>query len=133
MKKHLMLARIFAFVLLVLEAMPSGAVMYFMTDTERIRYTFSYFDPVTYGNADFGPFLTACLTVVLAVLLVIAFFIEKRYLYVSASVISVVASVLSLLPVLFGLEWMSAISWCISVVFICESVLLCIYVRNSEK
>ena len=133
MKQHLMLSRIFTLVLIVLESMPIGAVMYFMTDSGRIRQTVAYFDPTTYGYASFGPFPTACLTALLALILVVTFFVKKRTLYVTAAAIAVIATLLSLLPLLYGLEWMSGISWCISIILICESVLLCTSAKHPEK
>ena len=133
MKDYIRLARVFTLVLVVLEAMPTGAVMYFASESGRVRSTFSYFDPITYGYACFGPFLTACLTIMLAAVLLLLFFYKKRILYRSAAVLSVSAVCTSLLPILYGLEWMSGISWCISVILICESVLLVLYSKYAEK
>ena len=47
-------------VTLVLECLPFGAVCNFALDQgETVRKTFSYFDPVPFGYANFAPLLTA--------------------------------------------------------------------------
>ena len=48
---------------LILEILPYGAVCNFApSPTERIRKTFSYFDLIPFGYANFAPFLTAIIT-----------------------------------------------------------------------
>ena len=133
MKKHLMLSRLFCVVLLVLEVMPGGAVLCFKTDEERIRSVFSCFDLTVFGNANFAPFITSLLTVALLILLTVIAFKDTRSLRVSAFFISSFASFISLTPLFYGFDYMTGISFCISLILLCTSVLLFICARYSEK
>ena len=48
---------------LILEILPYGAVCVFApSPTETVRETFSYFDPLPFGYANFAPLLTAITT-----------------------------------------------------------------------
>ena len=85
---------------IILEALPYGAVLVFATETEKLRKTFSYFNPISFGYANFGPFLTAFLTIVLLVLTLVFLFKHKKtikYLVVIVSAVSVLTSVLPLI------------------------------------
>lgn len=133
MKKHLTLSILFVAVLLALEAMPCSAVLHFAADTETVISYFSYFDPTPFGYAVFGPLITALLTVVLAIELAVLIFKNINWLRRASAVTSVAMSVASLSPVLLGVRYMTNVSWCISIVAICTSVLLYIYARHMEK
>ena len=65
MKKKWCLLFIFPLAALILELLPYGAVLRFARPdgAEPFRQTFSYFNLTPFGYANFGPFLTAVLTV----------------------------------------------------------------------
>ena len=60
-------------VALIAEILPNGAVLLFASGPdERIRQTFSYSSLIPFGYANFFPFLTAILTVVVTLVSVIS-------------------------------------------------------------
>ena len=74
---------VIAILLLILELLPYGAVLDFahMSPDLTVRYYqqhFSYFDPIVYGYGHFGPFITAILTCLLAIVSVIHVFADHR-------------------------------------------------------
>lgn len=88
---------------IVLEALPTGSVMYFGNpDGEPFKQTFSYFDPIHWGYADFAPNLTALLTCALLVLAVVNAFVHGKKLSRTMTVLAVIATVCSLLTFVFG-------------------------------
>ena len=86
---------------LILEILPYGAVCNFATETRRIRELYSYFDLTPYGYANFAPFLTALLTCIILVLLA-------------------VGAVLSLCPLLLGIDCFSVVGALISLSLLAE-------------
>lgn len=57
---------------IILELLPFGAVCIFApSPTERVKETFSYFDLTPFGYANFTPLLTAILSCLIFVLLMI--------------------------------------------------------------
>ena len=106
---------IFIILTLVLEALPFGAVLNFAQESgEPLRQTFSYFDPISFGYANFGPFLTALLTCVLAALGVLSLFKASRLLSVCTSGVALVALLTSLVPLLYGTSYFTVLGGCIS-------------------
>ena len=105
MKKKEALAGVFALIALFLEMTPWGAVLRFANpDGDPFRKTYSYFSLVPYGYANFFPLMTAILTALLVLFLVLAFFGKKEGVWKSCFLISLSAAILSLLPLLQGLE-----------------------------
>ncbi len=93
-----------ALVTLILEILPYGAVCNFANpDGEPWRRTYSYFSMIPYGYANFGPLITAILTCVLLVIIILSILIKKDWSKPIA-VISAVAAVISLAPLLFGID-----------------------------
>lgn len=93
--------------ILILEIIPYGAILEFahMSPDLTLGYYeehFSYFDPIVYGYGDFGPLITAVLTCMLAVITVIAVFFENRAVRIALRVVSVLAFLFSLTPLLTG-------------------------------
>lgn len=124
MKKRL--ALLIAYVIaVVLELLPFGAVCNFATPERTIRETFSYFDLVPFGYANFGPFLTAILTCVLLLLSLIYLFKEKNGLKKAITVLSLIAVVTSLMPLLFGISYFSVVGGLISLVLLAAFFLSC--------
>lgn len=88
---------------IVLETLPTGTVMYFGNPSgEPFRQTFSYFDPIHWGYADFAPNLTALLTCVLFVLAVANAFIHRKRPARAMTAVALLATVFSLLTFVFG-------------------------------
>ena len=106
-------------VIVVLEMLPSGVVLIFSDGPDiRIRETYAYFSLTPFGNAHFFPLITACLTVVITLFLIIA--LIRNYTMVrlqnAAFICTVVAVMTSLLScVMFGSAYMTHISIAISV------------------
>ena len=97
---------------ITLEALPYGAVLNFAIAPDAgggyIRETFSYFSLTPFGYASFGPLLTAVMSVVLLVLLIIWIFANKA----------------SLMPVLYGVEYLSVIGIIISLLFAVDLIII---------
>ena len=102
---------------LILEILPYGAVCNFATETRRIRELYSYFDLTPYGYANFAPFLTALLTCIILVLLAVWCFTGKRQIMTAAQVL---LAVLSLCPLLLGIDCFSVVGALISLSLLAE-------------
>ena len=88
---------------IVLEALPMGAVMHFGNpDGEPFRQTFSYFNPIHWGYANFAPNLTALLTCILLVLAVVNAIKPTKRRTNAVLTVAVIAAVVSLLPLAVG-------------------------------
>ena len=107
---------VFLIAALVLEVLPIGAVLVFAPGPGKtIRETFSYFDLTPFGYANFSPLPTGILTVVSVLLGIIS---SIRYNTVrktksAAFKCSILAAVLSLLPLLYGRNHMVAASYAV--------------------
>ena len=111
---------------LVLEILPYGAVLNFANpEGESWRKTYSYFSLTPYGYANFGPLITAILTCVLLVILVLSLLLKKNWSK-SISIISAIATLTSLAPLMFGFSNFSLvgamISICILVTFVISRI-----------
>ena len=109
MKKTKIISLILIIAVLVLEILPYGAVCNFIGDPEAnitIRHTYSYFDLTPYGYANFGPFLTAILSCILTILIVVPGS-DKVNLNKPIAIISAIAVITSLMPLLYGLNFYS--------------------------
>ncbi len=116
MKKYKIASLVLIIAILILEILPYGAVCNFMgdpaTDT-TIKYTYSYFDLTPFGYANFGPFLTAILTCALTVLILLSNFTEKNLSNI-IGIVAILATVTSVLPLMYGLDYYNAVSFFIS-------------------
>lgn len=100
---------------LVLEILPYGAVLNFANpEGEPWRKTYSYFSLTPYGYANFGPFITALLTSILLVIIVLSILLKKDWSK-SISIISAIATLTSLAPLMFGISNFSIVGAIISV------------------
>lgn len=120
MKKTKIASLIILIIILILEILPYGAVLNFMgdpaTDT-TVRYTYSYFDLTPFGYANFGPFLTAILTCILTVFILISNFSEKNMNKI-IGILAILATVTSVLPLLYGLNYYNIVSFLITALHI---------------
>ena len=119
---------------LALEILPWGAVCNFANpDGEPWRRTFSYFDPTPFGYANFAPLLTAILTCLIFVLLVIYCIVGKVGILVSARNILFVAIVISLCPLLLGIAYFSLVGGLITFSLAVELLFVLITLRSNTK
>ena len=103
-------------VALILELLPYGAVLNFANpDGEPWRRTYSYFSLTPFGYANFGPLITAILTCVLLVLVVIYLFKLHKGLNIAIMNVSGFATATSLLPLMFGFSYITVIGVIVSV------------------
>ena len=110
---------------LILEVLPYGAVCIFASSpTDRIRETFSYFDLTPFGYANFAPFLTALITCLIFILLLIYWLKGNTVFAIKAKNILFVATVMSLGPLVFGLSYFSVVGALITTCLIAELLLL---------
>lgn len=115
--------------ILFMEYMPYGAVCVFSNGPcQSMRCLYSYFDPLPFGYANFGPLLTALLSVLAAICLLFYLFSKKEQGLKVVSALSCVAFVTSLLLLMFGLKYLSALGLLISLFllvsyFWCKSII----------
>lgn len=133
MKKLKILLLVSTIVSIILEALPYGAVCNFATPEKTIRETFSYFSLTPFGYANFGPFLTACLTCVMLLLSVLLFISEKPLINKAATIISAIAVVTSLMPLMFGVSYFSVIGGIISALLIIQFVIIMIIKKRENN
>ncbi len=97
-------------VALILELLPYGVVLNFANpDGEPWRRTYSYFSMMPFGYANFGPLITAILTCVLLVLVVIYLFKPRKGLNTAILNVAGFATAASLLPLIFGFDYLTVI------------------------
>ena len=111
---------------LVLEILPYGAVLNFANpEGEPFRKTYSYFSLTPYGYANFGPFITAILTCIMLVIIILSILLKKDWSK-SISIISAIATLTSLAPLMFGFSNFSLvgamISACILATFVISRI-----------
>ena len=103
-------------VALILELLPNGVVLNFANpEGEPWRRTYSYFSLTPFGYANFGPLITAILTCVLLVLVVVYLFKSHKGLNIAIMNVSGFATATSLLPWMFGFSYITVISAIVSV------------------
>ena len=113
---------VFPALTIVLEALPLGAVCTFApSPTERVRETFSYFSLIPFGYANFAPLITAILTV--AIFLLSLFSLKKNSVLKALFVLSIITVVVSLLPLMYGLNYYTFVGAFITVTLVIESIL----------
>ena len=113
---------IFPIIAIILQILPCGAVLVFApSPTERVRETFSYFNLTPFGYANFAPFITALLTCIILLLALISIKLEKMRKAVFW--LSLAAAIISLLPLVFGIDYYSVVGGIITITLAIESVL----------
>ena len=123
MKKKLILLCI-TLVALVLEILPYGAVCNFANpEGNPFRRTYSYFDPTPFGYANFGPFIVALLTSLLFILTVTALLTGKT-LRAPLLTVSLIATVISLSPLLYGISFFSVVGAMISATLLLNTAVI---------
>ena len=114
---------VFPALTIVLEALPLGAVCTFdPSPTERVRETFSYFSLIPFGYANFAPLITAILTVVILLLSLIS--LKKDSVFNALFVLSIITAIISLMPLMYGLNNYSLVGALITIALVTESILV---------
>ena len=116
---------------IILEALPFGAVCNFATPEKTIRQTFSYFSLTPYGYANFGPFITACLTCILLLLSVLLFTKFSDRIIKTATIISGISVLASFMPIIFGINNYSILGGIISAMMIIQFIIITIIKRGN--
>mgnify|MGYP007103643245 FL=1 len=113
---------------ILLEALPLGAVCIFApSPTERITETFSYFSLIPFGYANFAPLITAILTVVILLLSLIS--LKKDSVFNALFVLSIITAIISLMPLMYGLNNYSLVGAFITIALVTESI----FVKAQQK
>lgn len=119
--KRKILSLVIILVVIILELLPYGAVLNFARPPEEggvWRETFSYFSLTPFGYASFAPFLTAVLSVVILLHILVAILVKSKDLWKGIRIESAIASVLSLLPIAYGFEYYSGIGFAITILLV---------------
>ena len=140
MKKRF-LYLILPIVTLILEILPYGAVCNFMRPPSEVnpdapighfRELYSYFDLTPFGYANFAPLITAIITCIVLLILVIYCFTGKESLARTAKNILCVCSVISFGPLVLGPHFLSVVGVLISISLIAECIVLRHFAKISE-
>ncbi len=127
MKKRNLLFILPIAVTLILEILPFGAVLNFaQPDKDGIRTTYSYFSLLPFGYANFGPFPTAILTLLLLITILLKMFTKKQLFKTVSEFICFFALGTSLMPLLLGTQYYTVIGFIISLMLACE-LALCLF------
>lgn len=118
---------------LVLEILPYGAVCNFALDEgESLRQTFSYFDLTPFGYANFAPFIVALLTCALTVMIVVSL-VSKNPMRTPIFAVSAIATILSLAPLLYGINFFSIVGVFISIALALTTVVAFLKEKDTAK
>ena len=127
---------LFPILAIIYEILPYGAVLNFPVENEdgtinTVRCTFSYFDPIVFGYANFAPLITAILSCEILIIALFYFFMGKGKmpLLVSAGI----AVFVSLTPVIYGYDCFSALGVGISIMLAAEFAAALIIFKKEEK
>ena len=135
MKKRIRIL-ILLLIALILEILPYGAVCNFMrpsadgTSVGRFRELYSYFDLTPFGYANFAPMITAVLTCVLVLLIVIYCFTGRPGLFNTIRTFVWICTVISLGPLVLGIRFYSCVGGLCTMAFIAELFLLYSTLKN---
>ena len=126
-------------VTLILEILPYGAVCNFMlpSTTEgvpagRFRELYSYFDLTPFGWGNFAPLITAIITCIILLILLIYCFTGIERLTKTAKNILCVGAVISFGPLVLGPHFLSVLGVLISLSLIGEFLLLRRFTKASK-
>ncbi len=132
MKKRLIYL-LLPIITLILEILPYGAVLNFANpEGDPWRRTYPYFDLMPFGYANFSPFLTAIITCIIFILLLVHLFTPKKQLVKISKAFLYVGVLISLCPLLQGINYFSAVGALITVSLASELVLIHVASKNEK-
>ncbi|MBO5021240.1 MAG: hypothetical protein J6D52_11300, partial [Clostridia bacterium] len=82
------------------------------------RETFSYFSLTPFGYANFAPFITAVLSVVILLHITVALICKSKNLWKGVRLESAITSIISLMPVAYGFESYSGVGFAITILLV---------------
>lgn len=95
---------------LIFELLPNGVVLNFANpEGEPWRRTYSYFSLTPFGYANVGPFIAAILTCILLVLVAVYLLKPRNGLNTAILNVSGFATAASLMPLMFGFDYITVI------------------------
>lgn len=123
---------------LILEIIPYGAVCNFArpaTDGSigYFRELYSYFDLLPFGYANFSPLITALLTCIIILLLVVYCFTGKHVLANIAKKFLYFTIAISLYPLLLGFRFFSIVGTLITASLIAQALLIRLTIKPSNN
>ena len=131
MKKRLLYV-LLPIVTLILEILPYGAVCNFANpEGEPFRKTFSYFDLTPFGYANFAPLITAIITCIVFLLIVIFCITGNKKWACKARNILYVGAVFSLGPLVLGVRFFSIVGALITVSLVAELLVIQFTLRKT--
>lgn len=114
-------------VAIVLEALPYGAVIILHPnpEAERIIKLYSYFSFTPLGNANFPPFVTAVLTVILAIVSFVLLFVKNKSSKLDTMLLALTITtiIVSICPILYGLDFYSITGICVTFALVASAIL----------
>lgn len=123
--KDKLLILILPIITLILEILPYGAVCnFFNPEGDPWRVTYSYFDLIPFGYANFAPFITAIITCIIILILLINVFFDNKHIINIAKKILFITSMISLLPLLYGINFFSVVGGLITITLVAELFLI---------
>ena len=133
MKKRL-LYLLLPVITLILEILPYGAVCNFANpEGKHWRRTFSYFDLIPFGYANITPLLTAAVTCIILILLLVYLFTGITKTITATKIFLCIGVALSLCPLLFGISYFSVVGALITVSLIAELILLFVAAKTQRE
>jgi len=138
MQNRKLILAVFPLITIFLEMLPYGAVLNFArpaTDGSIgwFRETFSYFSLTPFGYANFGPLLTAVFSCLLFVFIAVYICTNKTIFRKTARIFNLIAIITSLLPLLFGLRYMSIVGFLITAGLCFSFALIHKFKENPEE
>ena len=119
---------------LILEILPYGAVCNFANpEGKHWRRTFSYFDLIPFGYANITPLLTAAVTCIILILLLVYLFTGITKTITATKIFLCIGVALSLCPLLFGISYFSVVGALITVSLIAELILLFVAAKTQRE
>ncbi len=95
---------------LILELVPNGVVLRFANpEGEPWIRTYNYFSLTPFGYANFGPLLTALLSCILLLLVMVNWFRSRQGLNTALAILSAVATATNFFPLLYGFQYVTPI------------------------
>lgn len=138
MKNRKSVLAVFPLITIFMELLPYGAVLNFgrpATDGTigYFRETYSYFSLMPFGYANFGPLLTAIFSCLLLVCIAVYICSGNQGFKKAARLFNFIAVITSLLPLMLGLRYISALGFLITVSLCFSFVLIHKFKENPEE